>query len=86
LLVSLSYDLLFIALQMEGIADFGAAAKRVHLYAFWQDVLGGRPMVLAGASLGGAIAIDFAYEYPEAVERLVLIDGQAYIDGSGERY
>lgn len=45
--------------------------------------MGGRPMVLVGASLGGAIAIDFAHEFPEAVKKLVLIDAQGFIDGSG---
>lgn len=40
-------------------------------------------MVLVGASLGGAIAIDFAHEFPEAVKKLVLIDAQGFIDGSG---
>lgn len=45
--------------------------------------MGGRPVTLVGASLGGAIALDFAYEYPDAVRRLVLIDAQGFIDGSG---
>lgn len=40
-------------------------------------------MTLVGASLGGAIALDFAFEFPEAIERLVLIDAQGFIDGSG---
>jgi pimeloyl-ACP methyl ester carboxylesterase len=39
-------------------------------------VLKERPMVLVGASLGGAAAVDFAHTYPEAVEKLVLIDAQ----------
>jgi pimeloyl-ACP methyl ester carboxylesterase len=42
-----------------------------------------RPIVLAGASLGGAAAIEFASRYPEAVTRLVLIDAQGFIDGIG---
>ena len=40
-------------------------------------------MTLVGASLGGAIALDFAHEFPEAVKKLVLIDAQGFIDGSG---
>ncbi|CAK0877463.1 unnamed protein product [Prorocentrum cordatum] len=65
-----------------GPAAFGPASKRAHLHAFWQQVLGGRPMALGGASLGGGIAIDFAAAYPEAVERMVMIDPQAFIDGA----
>ena len=63
--------------------DTSAAAKRAHLHAFWQQQLGGRPLVLVGASLGGAIAIDFAAAFPGAVQRLVLIDAQGFIDGAG---
>lgn len=40
-------------------------------------------MVLVGGSLGGAIALDFALEYPQAVEKIVLIDAQGFIDGIG---
>lgn len=58
-------------------------AKRTHLKEFWKQAMGGRPMVLVGASLGGAIALDFAHEFPEAVKKLVLIDAQGFIDGSG---
>lgn len=49
--------------------------KREHLYSFWQQHIQ-RPMALVGGSLGGAIALDFALAYPEAVEKLVLIDAQ----------
>lgn len=40
-------------------------------------------MTLVGASLGGGIALDFAHEFPHAVKKLVLIDAQGFIDGSG---
>ena len=65
------------------LGDTSASAKRAHLHAFWQQHLKGRPLVLVGASLGGAIAIDFAAAYPGAVQKLVLIDAQGFIDGSG---
>ena len=39
--------------------------------------------MVVGTSLGGAIAMDFAVEYPEAVEKLVLVDAQGFIDGLG---
>ena len=35
-----------------------------------------RPMVVAGVSLGGAVALDFAVSHPEAVVKLVLVDAQ----------
>ena len=64
----------------EGVQDYSPEAKRAHLYAFWQEELGGRPMVLCGASLGGAAAVDFAVAHPEAVAKLVLIDAQCYAE------
>ncbi len=44
-----------------------------HLYQFWQTTIH-QPMIIVGASMGGATAIDFALAYPEAVAKLVLID------------
>ncbi|KAI9124883.1 hypothetical protein K1719_004210 [Acacia pycnantha] len=40
-------------------------------------------MILVGSSLGSAVAIDFAVNYPEAVEKLVLIDASVYAEGTG---
>ncbi|EPS70191.1 hypothetical protein M569_04568, partial [Genlisea aurea] len=53
------------------------AAKRYHLYQLWKSHIQ-RPMVLVGPSLGAAVAIDFAANYPEAVEKLILINGCVY--------
>jgi len=47
------------------------------LYAFWKSAIF-RPMVLVGASMGGAVAIDFTLTYPDTVEKLVLIDSTGY--------
>lgn len=41
------------------------ADKCEHLKAFCEQVIGDRPIVVAGASLGAAKAIDFAVSYPE---------------------
>ena len=46
---------------------------KTHLYYFWKTSID-RPVILAGASMGGAAAIDFTLTYPEAVEKLILID------------
>ncbi len=56
------------------------ATLKTHLYAFWQQKLQ-RPVVLVGASMGGAAAIDFCLTYPETVERLVLLDSAGYQNG-----
>lgn len=46
---------------------------KTHLYHFWQIQIK-QPIILVGASMGGAAAIDFTLTYPEAVKKLVLID------------
>jgi len=38
----------------------------------------GRPVILVGASLGGAVAIDFALHYPSWVRSLVLMDSVGF--------
>lgn len=55
-------------------------AIKAHLYAFWEQLLQ-RPMVLLGASMGGAVAIDFALTYPEIVEKLILLDSAGFAGG-----
>jgi pimeloyl-ACP methyl ester carboxylesterase len=52
---------------------FSPASICEHLHIFWQNMIQ-RPMIVVGASMGGAAAIDFTLKYPEAVEKLVLID------------
>ena len=52
---------------------YGAAAIKTHLHYFWKSYIQ-QPVILVGASMGGAAAIDFTLTYPEAVAKLVLID------------
>ena len=46
---------------------------KTHLYYFWKTLIQ-KSVILVGASMGGAAAIDFTLTYPEVVEKLVLID------------
>lgn len=61
-------------------APLTPAAIKQHLYDFWQQHIG-EPMILAGASMGGAAAIDFALDFPAAVEKLVLLDSAGFAAG-----
>ncbi|KAF1872973.1 hypothetical protein Lal_00016085 [Lupinus albus] len=71
-----------------GFSDLGklpscdVVSKRNHLYQFWKSHIK-RAMILVGPSLGAAVAVDFAINYPEAVEKLVLIDASVYAEGTG---
>jgi pimeloyl-ACP methyl ester carboxylesterase len=49
------------------------ASIKTHLYYCWKTLIQ-QPMILVGASMGGAVAIDFALSHPELVKKLVLID------------
>ncbi len=52
---------------------FSAENIKTHLYSTWKTLIE-QPVILVGASMGGATAIDFTLTYPEAVKKLVLID------------
>jgi pimeloyl-ACP methyl ester carboxylesterase len=54
---------------------------KTHLYYFWKSQIK-QPVILIGASMGGAAALDFALSYPESVEKLVLIDSAGLAEGS----
>jgi pimeloyl-ACP methyl ester carboxylesterase len=60
--------------------SFAPAAIKIHLHAVWQTLIQ-RPVILVGASMGGAAAMDFALTYPEAVAQLVLLDSAGYAAG-----
>jgi pimeloyl-ACP methyl ester carboxylesterase len=53
--------------------SFSTLEIKTHLYYFWKTFVQ-QPVILVGASMGGATAIDFTLTYPEAVKGLVLLD------------
>ena len=61
--------------EMPKNVSYTPEAKRKVLYSFWKQYIG-TPIVLVGGSIGGAFAIDFALEHPDAVDKLVLVDPQ----------
>ncbi|CAL5430790.1 unnamed protein product [Camellia sinensis] len=67
--------------HLERLPSCDVASKRDHLYQFWKSYIK-RPMLLVGPSLGAAVAIDFAVNHSEAVEKLVLIDASVYSEGT----
>jgi pimeloyl-ACP methyl ester carboxylesterase len=62
--------------RLAGI-PFSPAAIKTHLYYFWKTLIN-EPVILVGASMGGAAAIDFTLEYPQSVKKLVLLDSAGY--------
>lgn len=65
--------------RMRGIS-FGPAAIKTHLYCFWKTLIN-QPVILVGASMGGAAAIDLTLTYPQVVKKLVLIDSVGCASG-----
>jgi pimeloyl-ACP methyl ester carboxylesterase len=53
--------------------NYSPESIKTHLRAFWENTIQ-KPVVLIGASMGGAAAIDFCLSYPEVVKKLVLLD------------
>jgi pimeloyl-ACP methyl ester carboxylesterase len=60
--------------------DFSSVAIKTHLYYFWKTLIE-KPVILVGASMGGAAALDFTLTYPQAVEKLVLLDSAGLSNG-----
>lgn len=56
------------------------ASIKTHLYCFWKAMIE-QPVILVGASMGGAAAIDLTLTYPEVVQKLILIDSVGYSGG-----
>jgi pimeloyl-ACP methyl ester carboxylesterase len=57
------------------------AAIKEHLYSFWKTAIA-KPIILVGASMGGAAAIDFALTYPDVVQKLILIGSAGMRNGT----
>ncbi|XP_027096726.1 alpha/beta hydrolase domain-containing protein VTE7-like isoform X1 [Coffea arabica] len=68
--------------DLERLPPCDAASKRYHLYQLWRTHIK-RPMILVGPSLGAAVAIDFAVNFPEAVDKLILIGASVHVEGTG---
>ncbi|MBW4453014.1 MAG: alpha/beta hydrolase [Nostoc indistinguendum CM1-VF10] len=66
--------------RLSGI-PYSPSAIKTHLYYFWKSLIN-QPVILVGASMGGATAIDLALTYPEVVKKLVLIDSAGLAGGS----
>ncbi len=63
----------------ERFADcpFSATSICTHLQAFWQKMIN-QPIILVGVSMGGAAAIEFTLNHPEAIQQLILIDSAGF--------
>ncbi|MEH2320857.1 alpha/beta fold hydrolase [Nostoc sp.] len=66
--------------RLSGIA-YSPTTIKTHLYYFWKSLIK-QPVILVGASMGGATAIDFTLTFPEVVKKLVLIDSAGLASGS----
>ena len=62
--------------RLQGIA-YNPETIKSHLYCFWKTLID-QPIILVGASMGGATAIDFTLTYPQAVKQLVLINSVGF--------
>ena len=56
---------------------FSPLTIKMHLYSFWKTLIN-QPVILVGASMGGATAIDFTLTYPNCVKQLVLINSVGF--------
>ena len=63
--------------QRQKEINYSPTAIKIHLYEFWKTLIN-QPIILVGASMGGATAIDFTLTYPLAVKSLVLINSLGY--------
>lgn len=70
--------------QVDGVSSFSADAKVKALESFVNTMFGKEtPFCIAGASLGGAAAIELAAVKQSVCAGLILIDAQGFVDGVG---
>lgn len=70
--------------QLSDVTSFSADSKVQALQSFVQTKFGpSTPFVVAGASLGGAAAIELAASSTKTCAGLILIDAQGFVDGVG---
>eukprot|EP00979_Chaetoceros_neogracilis_P010842 scaffold2612_cov267-Chaetoceros_neogracile.AAC.35 len=69
--------------QLNDVKTFSAQAKVDALAGFWKVIGNNKPVCVAGASLGGAAAIEYAAANPDTVKGCVFIDAQGFVDGVG---
>ncbi len=79
-----------VALDLPGHGQSGAEpCDQVFLYREWvkefMEAMGIEGAVIAGHSMGGAIAMDLCVKYPQAVQGLLLISTAPYFKVSPER-
>jgi len=60
---------------------YSPLAIKTHLYHFWKTMIH-QPIILVGASMGGAAAIDFTLSFPDVVQKLILMDSAGLKGGS----
>ncbi|MEH2039182.1 alpha/beta fold hydrolase [Nostoc sp.] len=63
--------------QRQKEINYSPITIKIHLYNFWKTLIN-RPIILVGASMGGATAIDFTLTYPQIVKSLVLMNSLGY--------
>jgi len=63
--------------------DYSASAKLTTLASFWKTLTDNAPVCIGGASLGGAVAIEYAADPSSPATSCVLLDAQGFVDGIG---
>jgi pimeloyl-ACP methyl ester carboxylesterase len=70
--------------QLDGVSSFSADSKVTALKSFVETMIGkNSKFCIAGASLGGAAAIELAAIEQDNCAGLILIDAQGFVDGVG---